>query len=248
MLSFVRSAARGISVLGVVALAMPAGAQQPAPALPTASPHVAVTARGEARVVPDRALLHVAVETRANTAVAAASENARTQTKVIEAIKGAGIPSAQIRTSGYNVYPDQQHGPRGEVRVTGYRAHNMVTVEVNGVENVAKVIDAALGAGANNVNSAGLFAANAEAARQEALKNAVAKAREEAEAIASAAGGTLGALVEVGTPTFANPREMVAVTATGGMLQAANATPIEAGERVVVAVIHARWQFVPNQR
>ena len=64
----------------------------------------------ETRVTPDRAMLSIGVETQGESAAVAASNNARMQSRIIETVKGAGVPAAQIRTSGYNVYT-------GDVRV-----------------------------------------------------------------------------------------------------------------------------------
>ena len=123
----------------------------------------------------------------------------------------------------------------------------MVQVEVRRIEDVGKVIDASLAAGATNIGSVGLYASNTDAARREALQQAVAKARAEAEAAASAAGGSLGALLELTVnPTGGGPQPMPRFSV---MAQSAAApTPVEAGEHVVTTAVHVRWQFVPAQR
>ena len=36
---------------------------------------------------------------------------------------------------------------------TGYRVSNLVTVKINNLDNVGKVVDAAVNAGANDINS-----------------------------------------------------------------------------------------------
>ena len=218
---------------------------QPAP------PHISATAVGETRVTPDRAMLHVAVESQGESAAAAAAANATKQTRVIEAVKTAGVGAAQIRTSGYNVFPEYAHGAGKAPRVTGYRANNTVQVEVRDIAAVGKVIDAALGAGATNIGSVGLYASNTEAARREALQQAVTKARAEAEAGAAAAGGSLGALLELTIEPTGVPRPLMRQMAAEGLQAmggAAMATPIETGESVVMAVVRVRWQFVPGQR
>lgn len=212
-------------------------------------PQISANGVGESRVTPDRAMVMIAVESRGQSAAAAASENAQKQMRVIDAVKATGVAAAQIRTSGYNVYPEYTQAPGSDPRVTGYRANNMVQVEVRSIENVAKVIDAALAAGATNIGGVNLFASNTDAARREALQQAVAKARAEAEVVAVAAGGSLGTMVEMVIDPASGPRpvEMSMLAARGGM-QAPAPTPIEAGEQVVQAMVRVRWQFVPNQR
>jgi uncharacterized protein YggE len=202
---------------------------------------------GEARVTPDRAMLHIAVESQGQSAAAAASSNAAKQTKVIDAVKAAGVAAAQIRTSGYNVFPEYAHGEGRAPRITGYRATNTVQVEIRAIADVGKVIDAALGAGANNIGSLQLYASNTEAARREALQQAVAKARGEAEAGAAAAGGSLGTLLELTIDPLEPPRPHMADMAVAAMQSRNTATPIEVGESRVVAVVRVRWLFVPGR-
>ncbi len=212
-------------------------------------PHVAATAVGEARVTPDRAMLHVAVESQGESAAAAAAANAAKQTKVIDAVKATGVAQAQIRTSGYNVHPEYTHDGKRAPRVTGYRATNTVQVEIRTIADVGKVIDAALGAGATNIGSLQLYPSNTEAARREAVQQAVAKARTEAETGATAAGGSLGTLLELTIDPIGLPQPLGRVMMAGAAsVNMATPTPIETGESVVTAVVRVRWQFVPGQR
>ena len=228
----------GLSLIAVPAL--PQAVSGPSTPQP---PNIATSAVGEARITPDRAMLNVALETQGGTAAAAATDNARLQARIIDAVKAAGVAAAQIRTSGYNVYPEYSGGKTP--KVTGYRARNTVQVEIRSIDAVGKVIDAALGAGATNLGALGLYASSTDTARREAITKAVTKARAEAEAAAVAAGGSLGPMIEftidpVGLP---RPFETVVVT-SAGMPERPMPTPIETGELVVQAVVRAKWQFV----
>jgi uncharacterized protein YggE len=250
MYSFPRStSAHILAAVAMTAIASRIVTAQPAGVLPSPPPPaISVMAVGESRVTPDRAMLHIAVESQGESAAAAASANAAKQTKVIEAVKAAGVAAAQIRTAGYNVFPEYAHGAGRAPRITGYRANNTVQVEVRAIADVGKVIDAALAAGANNIGSVQLYASNTEAARREALQQAVAKARAEAEAGATAAGGSLGALLELTIDPVEPPRPLMRDMAMAQAAAGNVATPIETGESVVVSVVRVRWQFVPGQR
>lgn len=254
MRCLVRSvAARVVPFVVVSSVAATRVTAQVAPSLPSPPPpQITATAVGETRVTPDRAMLNVAVESRGESAAVAAAANAEKQTRVIDAVKGAGVAAAQIRTAGYNVYPEYAQSGGKAPRVTGYRANNTVQVEIRTIADVGRVIDAALGAGATNIGSVGLYASNTDAARREALTQAVAKARAEAEAGATAAGGSLGTMLELTIEPGGIPRPLlqrVMVTAAAqSMGDMAMSTPIETGESVVMAVVRVRWQFVPGQR
>lgn len=162
------------------------------------SPSIVVNGSAEVEMTPDRASLGVAVETRARTAAAAASENARVQTQVLRAIRAAGIPERQIRTQTIRVTPEYEY-PRegGRPTVTGYVAQNGVDVEIRDLTRVGVVVDAALSQGATNVSGPRFFLANADSARRVALDAAVRTALADAEVMARAAGLQLGQIIEM---------------------------------------------------
>jgi uncharacterized protein len=214
----------------------------PPPGPPT--PQIVATATGEARLRPDRANILVGVETRAKTAAAAARENNSRQQAVIDVIVAAGIPREQISTENYNVSPDTRVDKPGQNPVVvGYVVTNVVRVEVRRIEEVGPVIDAALGKGANRIDAVDWFSSNTDAARRQALVDAVGKARGDAEAMARAGGGRLGPLLEITTAEDSGePRPLYRARMAGGVA----ATPIEAGELTVQVHVVARWHFVAN--
>lgn len=217
--------------------------------LPPRTPEVAVTGTGEAEVTPDRARVTIGVQTRAATAADAAARNATQQTAIINAIKALGIPAERITTSGYNVYPEQAYdNATRQTRITGYNVQNNVLVDVWNVGQVGVVLDAALGKGANLVSSLSFYSSQAEAVRRRALQNAVARARADAEAMAQAAGGRLGDLVELSSSYAESPPRPVFAMREKLQSAAADATPISEGTQTISASVSARWAFVPNGR
>ena len=250
MHSIIRSRAGLASIVALSFVTVPVSAQVAMSAPnPPQPPFIAASAVGETRITPDRALLNVAVESHAETAAAAGADNAAKQKRVIDAVKAAGIAAAQIRTSGYNVSPEYGQQRDKAPKVSGYRAYNNVQIEIRDIDAVGKVIDAALGAGATNLGSLGLYASNTDPARRESLQKAVTKARAEADAAATAAGGSLGALLELTIEPYGIPQpRMQSVMATAAVAGYQPApTPIESGEIVVMAVVRMRWQFTPRQ-
>ena len=235
---------------------------QSATSVAQASPppsYIAASAVGESRISPDRAVVRVTVDSRNESAAAAGADVRTKQERVVSAVKAAGVASPQIRTLGYNVSAEYAMPDKGKPpKITGYRAANTVQVEVRNLDNVGKIIDAVLEAGATNIGSVSLYSSNTDSVRRAAVNNAVAKARGEAEAAATAAGGALGTLIELTIDPMGLPRPLLEnVVVTGGVsalssdgvmrapmsFPAAAPTPVEAGESLVVAVVRARWQF-----
>ena len=206
---------------------------------------VSTTATGEARVTPDRATVFVGVMTKGATASAAGGENARRQRAILDTLRALGISGDRVSTMNYNVAPDMQYSPNGQTppRITGYTVSNTVRAEVQRLDDVGRVIDAALAKGANEISSLQFYSSKADSARRAALATAVGNARADAEALARAAGGSLGQLLELSTNEF--PVRPLQEMAMGRVAMAQAKTPIEAGQQTVVATVSARWAFVP---
>jgi uncharacterized protein YggE len=236
----------------LVALALLTGtlaevsAQMPATP-PAAPPQVVTTGEGEARITPDRATLFLGVQTRAAAAATAAAENARRQRAILDTLRAVGLAADQLSTINYSVAPEMQYDrPAGTPRVTGYTVNNTVRAEIRRLDDVARVIDAALAKGANQVSGLEFYASNADDARRSALASAVGKARGDADAIARAAGGSLGALLEV-TTSYSPVRPFEVSMRSAAAAQVAAPTPIEPGQQVVHASVTVRWTFVPGR-
>lgn len=224
-------------------------ARAQAPMTPVVSqPQIVTSASGEARLTPDRANILIGVQSRAATAAAAARDNATRQQAIIAAIVAVGIAREQISTENYSVYPEMRYDREGQrPTVTGYVVSNVVRVEVRRTEQVGPAIDAALAKGANQINSLEFFASNTDEGRRQALSDAIGKARGDAEAMARAAGGSLGPLMEV-ISMDQGPRPVYraeAMMAKSGVAQAP--TPIEPGEMTLRVAVTARWQFVASR-
>lgn len=210
-------------------------------------PQIITSAQGEVRVSPDRATIMIGVQTRAATAADAAAQNSRKQRAIIEAIRARGIAPEQIGTSSFNVIPETRYDREGqaEPKTTSYLVSNVVSVDVRRIDLVGPVIDAALAAGANEINSLTFGVTAVDSLRRVALAAAVAKARADADAMARAAGGSLGNLLELTAADVympPSPRPMMAMAKAVGQ----ESVPVEPGEETVRASVTARWQFVAN--
>jgi len=209
-------------------------------------PVITASSTGEAQLTPDRAAVYIGVQTRASTANAAARDNAQRQRAIIDAIVALGIPRDQISTENYTVAPDSRYDQQTQrTTVTGYVVSNVVRVEVRRIEQVGTVLDTALAKGANQINSLDFFSSSTDSARHQALAQAVVRARSDAEAMARAAGGTLGALVELGTADM-GPRPVFRMDVSAMAAQRV-ATPIEPGQQRIQVNVTARWLFVRAQ-
>ena len=213
---------------------------------------VTVSTQASVTREPDRAVIMLAVESQAETAEEAAATNAELMTRVLAAVREAGIPERQIRTTSYALHPvysqpnHREMGPEPfEPTIIGYRAMNMVRVEVDDIPATGGVIDAALNAGANRVDGVSFELRNGDTAYNEALGNAIRKARAQADAAAQAAGQTIGPPlnIAVGGGYMPPPAPMMyreAVMAAGADMR----TPVQPGTLEVHASVTITYELL----
>lgn len=201
---------------------------------------IRVTGQGEVRVRPNIATVRFAVETVGSTAEEASQANATAMDRVLNALLEEGVPRSEIRTEGYNVYPEYapDRVPGNELqppRIRGYRAMNMVVVRTRDLDEVGSLIDVGLKAGANRLSGVGFQVENADAVESEALTAAVLDARRQAETMAAALGVRLGNVIDA-TTSSQPVRPFYRDMAEGVAMAASAPTPIEPGEQTVNAM------------
>ncbi len=163
-----------------------ASAEDPAAATDT----VTVSGTGTASAVPDQAQISAGVETRGATAQEALNKNASAMRAVIDAMRSAGGKDVTTQYVSLSPATDPEGQPNGFVAV------NTVTA-TTGLDNTGKLIDAAVAAGANTVWGPTLSSSDSAKLYREALKKAVADARDRAGVLAGAAGRQLGAITSM---------------------------------------------------
>ena len=218
------AAALLLAAAALAGVARPEGAQAVDDAV-AAADSITVSGNGSVVAVPTVAVLSLGVDTRAASARAALAANAREMRQVIDAVKAAG--GRDVRTQSVSL--SQVLGQNGEP--AGFAASNVVSATVD-VDRAGAVIDAAVDAGANQVNGPTMSVADVGKLYRQALKAAVADARLSAEAIAAAAGRSLGKVTSVVESGGATPVPMFAKSAACDA-----GTPIEAGTQETTATV-----------
>lgn len=213
-------------------LAVPAAAQEKRPEVPT------VVTQGEAvlKRAPDQAFVDLAVQTRSMSPKEASVSNARVMTAVQAKLRSLGLTPDAIRTQGYQLNPEYDW-VNGKQIPRGYSVTNSIEVRVDKLDQLAEVIDGAIGAGATSAGAIRFDLKDRSAVEREALKSAVADARTRADAAASGAGMTIARVLRIeegGRVSIPPPVPMYAARAE---MKASAPTPIAAGEIEVRATV-----------
>jgi uncharacterized protein YggE len=205
------------------------------PALAEVIPPPSISVSGEASVSvpPDTAQIEAGVSSAARTAREAAEANNAAMGKVLLALKAAGIEDKDVQTSRLSLQPQYAPNRPPPNVIIGYQAGNRVTVRLRDVAKLAGVIDALVGAGANEIGGVSFTVSAASKLLDEARGQAIADARRKAEIYAAAAGVTLGtplSISEDSGPGAVPYRRMVAAAA-----------PVAQGEETLSVTVNVTW-------
>jgi hypothetical protein len=157
-----------------------------------------ITVSGTATVstVPDEALVDLGVRTQAGSSAEAQQANAAKMQSVLQALAGAGIEQKDIQTIRTELNP-QKLGRGTKHEQTVYVAQNTVEVTIADLSKVGSVIDAAVVAGADQVQDIHFQVSNPTDVHTQALQEAVRGARAKADAMAAAAGARVTGVVSI---------------------------------------------------
>lgn len=106
---------------------------------------------------------------------------------IYTALREAGVEQKDITTESIHIAENYDYS-EGDGKLVGYSASNDVSIVTRKIDEIGSYIDIAFAAGANDLQSVDFFSLDNSEAQNEALKLAVASAREKAETIANAMG------------------------------------------------------------
>lgn len=202
---------------------------------------ITVTGHAETSVNPDLAIATFGALTTSEDVETAKKENDRIMQKIHEAMLITGIDRSKVKTSMFAVQPIYRSENNGEsVKINGYRVENTISVTIEDMRNVSRVVDAAFAAGANQFQGIRFGVKKEQTLRDDLLKQALLDGRRKAELIAATLGETLGrpsAITESGNVA---PVMMDSVRFKG--LQASS-TPIAAGSITASADVHMVFEL-----
>jgi len=163
----------------------------------TATETRTITASGDglASGTPDLLTVSLGVQTNGPTAQQALATNNTEAQALIAKLKGDGVGAADIQTSQLQVNPDySQPTPGSPPRVVGYTVVDMVTAKLRQLGRSGALIDDAVAAAGTDaqVSSIAYSIDNASGLLAAARADAVRQAATRAQAMAAAAGVTLG--------------------------------------------------------
>ena len=203
---------------------------------------ITVQATGVSDAVPDAVRVSLSVSVLADTSETALAEASLSAAEVRDVLAERQVAEADIATQTLTVAPEYSYTEAEGQKIVGYRASQVFDVLIRDTANSGDVIDAIVTKGGANVSINSTYpivddaTAGAEAAREDAVK----KARAKAEAYAALLGVELGDLVyltEVSAPTN------IVVGAKSDAMAESAATVIDLDTQEVTVTIEVRWEL-----
>ena len=116
--------------------------------------------------------------------------------------------------------------------MTGYQAHNSITVTKNDVAAASKLLQVALSAGVNEMSALSFEVSDPSRGRDRGLRAAYEDARAQAALLARAAGRTLGRAIAINTGSGAQvPAPPRPIGVMAARAEAISEVPVESGSR-----------------
>lgn len=154
---------------------------------PSREKTISVSGLATTTVDPDLLTVRFGIETQEDTAQQALASNSEMMNKAVSALKIAGITEDEISTSSLNIhtvyesYKNEFNGYSSEL--VGYKVSNIISVETKKLDSAAAIIDGAVSAGGNRVDSV-YFSLSPEkhnALKDKLLEDAVLNAKQKAQ-------------------------------------------------------------------
>ena len=147
---------------------------------------VQVSGTAVVNVPPDRALVHLGVQSNGKSPKEVQTKNASVIRDVIKSIQALGVDAKDISTDQYMIEPLYEN--YDSLRIKGYRIHNVISVTLRDVDKTGDALATAFQAGANQVLNVEFYTSELRKYRDQAREMAMKAASEKASALAKSAG------------------------------------------------------------
>ena len=206
-----------------------------------ASAQATFSGTGKVTYVPDIGYINVGVWSEGKNAAEAWEKNREKVQRIFEALRRLGLEARDMQTSNLNVSPQYIHHKDQKPELIGYAVSYDLKVTVRKLDEMGKILDEMVEAGANRQMNISFGIADPEKLLDEARALAIANARKKAEIFAKGAGGRLGAIKTLSENQNFPQRDYVYehLASSPG-----KALPLAVGEQDMNVTVYAVWSLV----
>ena len=203
-----------------------------------------ITGNGQVTLVPDIARVNVGVNSREADVTSAVDENNKLAKAITDALVKKGVEVKDIQTANFNVYPIQQYNNMGEQTGVLYSVDNTLYITVRDLKTLSEVLDAAITAGANQINGISFDINERTEAQNKARDLALKDAENKAKDVAKTVGVSLDEIqsITITNNSYAQPYPMYGMGG-GEKMSMDSSVPISAGQIVVTYEVYLVYRI-----
>jgi uncharacterized protein YggE len=206
---------------------------------------LSVNGNAQIPVQPDIAYITVGVHSvNEDVAVAVDENNGLIDTVTQKLVDEFGVSKSDIQTSNFNLWASDQYNMEGQHTGVLYTLDSTMYVTVRTLDDLGQILDEVIKNGANSIYGVQFDLADRSSALAEGRTKAVENAQDQAEALAQAAGLTLGEIQSInyyggGYSTM----YYGGIGGGGGGAAAVNAVPIAAGQLMISVDVNITYSI-----
>ena len=202
---------------------------------------LSVTGRGVEAIPTTQTQVALGVEVQGKTAAEVQQEAARRSSAVVALLRSRQVQ--KLETTGITLNPTYSY-ENNEQRLTGYIATNTVSFRLN-TQSAGTLLDDAVQAGATRIQGVSFVAADSaiEQAQKQALKKATQDAQAQADAVFSALNLKRGEILNIQVNGASPPPPMYRQAASARLANADATTPVVGGEQQIEASVTLQFGY-----
>ncbi|RJQ37234.1 DUF541 domain-containing protein [Candidatus Parcubacteria bacterium] len=225
---------------------------------------IPISGEGKVSAKPDVARFYVSIVSRGQGLQPTQEENSQKSNTIVAYLKGEGVADADIRSTGYFIYPQYRYPapcppylssytPEEYARICpverqvqtiiGYEVRSSYEVTARDIGKAGALLSGVVGAGANEVGNLVFTIDKPDALAAEARAKAIANAREKAEALADELDKRMGRLVSFTEGGYYPPVYFEGYGKGGDAVGSAAPPSIQPGENEIRITVSAVYEF-----
>lgn len=205
---------------------------------------VSFSGQGKVMAKPDIAMVSATVLTQSSNSKTAQDQNTAKSNAVTEYLKGQGIEEKDIKTTGYNIYPQYSYPAYGgQGTITGYQVTQSFQVKVRDLGKLSTILGGLVSAGANQVDNLGLQVENPETLKAQARQMAIDDAKKKAQELKGQVGISLGRIVNFAEGYNGYPVPMYGAAMDARGMGGGGGPVISGGENEIIVDVTITYQI-----
>ncbi|PIR76672.1 MAG: hypothetical protein COU32_00755 [Candidatus Magasanikbacteria bacterium CG10_big_fil_rev_8_21_14_0_10_42_10] len=204
---------------------------------------ITLDATAKVTATPDIAMTTIGMVATGMTVAEAQEANTQVMNTLTAKLTELGVPSADMQTSNYNIYPQYNYTSDAGRVLEGYEVNQSVTIKIRDLSKANHVLSLAGDVGANTVSGLQFTIDDKDVYREEARMEALKKVYQKAQALSQALGVRIVSIVSYGEYDVGNAGAYMYDKAAYGLGGADTSPDVQAGSTDVEMSVNVTFEI-----